>query len=74
MNRSKGVGLLAQGVATCSTQATAYGQCVTAKYQDVHKDMCAKEFEAFKQCVQKVVSNITLYSFGPCAIRFANIQ
>ncbi|KAI9256582.1 hypothetical protein BDA99DRAFT_562020 [Phascolomyces articulosus] len=56
MNRSKGVSLLAQGVASCSTQATAYGQCVASRYQDVHKDMCVKEFEAFKQCVQKVVS------------------
>ncbi|KAL1930906.1 hypothetical protein VTP01DRAFT_10043 [Rhizomucor pusillus] len=52
MVKAKGVRLLAQGVASCSAQATAYGKCVASRYQDVHKDLCVKEFEAFRQCVQ----------------------
>lgn len=53
---AKGVALLAQGVMSCSSQATVYGKCITARYQDVHKDMCVKEFEAFRSCVQRAVS------------------
>ncbi|KAI9320074.1 hypothetical protein BX666DRAFT_1918998 [Dichotomocladium elegans] len=52
---AKGVKLLAQGMASCSAEATMYGRCIAAKYQDAHKDMCAKEFDAFKQCVQRAV-------------------
>ncbi|KAI7884334.1 hypothetical protein K492DRAFT_174244 [Lichtheimia hyalospora FSU 10163] len=52
---AKGVALLAQGVASCSSQATMYGKCITARYQDVHKDMCVKEFEAFRSCVQRTI-------------------
>ncbi|KAI8344723.1 hypothetical protein BC941DRAFT_409468 [Chlamydoabsidia padenii] len=52
--KNKGVSLLAKGVATCPAQATAYGKCVAINYKDAHMDMCAKEFQAFKQCVEKV--------------------
>lgn len=56
MNKSTGVRLLANGVASCSAQASIYGKCIAANYQGVTKDMCQKEFQAFKQCVQLAVS------------------
>ena len=31
-------------------QATAYGKCILADYQSVHKDMCVKEFGVLKDC------------------------
>ncbi|CAO3681743.1 unnamed protein product [Umbelopsis vinacea] len=45
---SRSVAVFAKGVAACSHQAKAYGQCITARYTDVHRDVCAKEFQAFK--------------------------
>jgi NADH dehydrogenase [ubiquinone] 1 alpha subcomplex assembly factor 8 len=42
-------------VKTCGVQAAEYGQCVLRSYKDVHKDMCAKEFSVFKECLQTVV-------------------
>ncbi|OAD80598.1 hypothetical protein PHYBLDRAFT_138152 [Phycomyces blakesleeanus NRRL 1555(-)] len=53
--RTKGVAVLARGVATCSTQAAVYGQCVSSSYKDIQKDMCLKEFQAFKECVQHAI-------------------
>ncbi|KAI9483304.1 MAG: hypothetical protein EXX96DRAFT_557648 [Benjaminiella poitrasii] len=52
---SKGISTIAKSVASCPAQATAYGQCITMNYKDVHKDMCQKEFQAFKQCVQQAM-------------------
>ena len=40
---------------TCATPAAAYGECILKSYQDVRKDMCQKEFLAFKDCVQTAV-------------------
>lgn len=31
-------------------QGAVYGKCVAANYQNVNKDMCAKEFMALKDC------------------------
>jgi hypothetical protein len=53
---TKGITSLAKGVASCPAQAAAYGQCIAVNYKDVQKDMCQKEFQAFKQCVQQVVN------------------
>ncbi|KAI8344884.1 hypothetical protein EDC96DRAFT_521855 [Choanephora cucurbitarum] len=53
--KQKGVAQLAKSVASCPAQATAYGQCIALSYKDVQKNMCQKEFEAFKQCVQQVM-------------------
>jgi NADH dehydrogenase [ubiquinone] 1 alpha subcomplex assembly factor 8 len=50
---SRSVAVFAKGVAACSHQAKTYGQCITARYTDVHRDVCAKEFQAFKNCVQQ---------------------
>lgn len=34
---------------TCR-QATAYGKCIVADYNAVHKDKCAKQFMRLKDC------------------------
>ncbi|XP_029383320.1 NADH dehydrogenase [ubiquinone] 1 alpha subcomplex assembly factor 8 isoform X2 [Echeneis naucrates] len=39
--------------AQCAGEAAAYGKCVTATTkgrQELHKDLCVKEFEALKTC------------------------
>lgn len=36
-----------------------YGQCVTANYENIERNMCQKEFLAFKACVQQKVSLIS---------------
>lgn len=36
-------------------QARTYGQCVTANYENIERNMCQKEFLAFKACVQQKV-------------------
>ncbi|TRM69906.1 hypothetical protein BD626DRAFT_563613 [Schizophyllum amplum] len=41
---------------TCAVQATAYGDCVLKTYTDVRKDICAKEFGAFKECLQTAMN------------------
>ena len=40
-------------------QTAAYGQCVAAKYLEVEKGICAKEFKEFKDCVTKVVCSVS---------------
>ncbi|XP_067914813.1 NADH dehydrogenase [ubiquinone] 1 alpha subcomplex assembly factor 8 [Heterodontus francisci] len=40
-------------MAACAEEASAYGRCVatnTQGSQDLRKDMCAKEFQALKNC------------------------
>ncbi|KAI9636350.1 uncharacterized protein MKK02DRAFT_45057 [Dioszegia hungarica] len=44
---------LAKASKSCATQSLAYGKCIGKSYQDVSKDMCQAEFQAFKDCVQK---------------------
>ncbi|XP_069786279.1 NADH dehydrogenase [ubiquinone] 1 alpha subcomplex assembly factor 8 [Narcine bancroftii] len=42
-----------QFVSACAAEASAYGKCVAANTQgsqDLRKNMCAKEFQAFKKC------------------------
>lgn len=56
MKPTKGIPVIAKGVASCPAQAAAYGKCIASSYKDVQKDMCQKEFLAFKQCVQQAVS------------------
>ncbi|KAI7870828.1 hypothetical protein BDF14DRAFT_1417484 [Spinellus fusiger] len=53
--RTKGITVLAKGVMTCSSQASVYGRCITNSYKDVQKDMCLKEFQLFKECVQQSI-------------------
>ncbi|EHK45497.1 uncharacterized protein TrAtP1_013335 [Trichoderma atroviride] len=37
-------------VAQCAVEATAYGKCIVADYNDVTKDKCAREFLRLKDC------------------------
>ncbi|PTB70100.1 hypothetical protein BBK36DRAFT_1189542 [Trichoderma citrinoviride] len=41
---------LSKAVAKCSVEATAYGKCIVADYNDVTKDKCAREFMRLKDC------------------------
>lgn len=52
---------LAKASAACSAQGTIYAECVLkAQFGEasagVEKDICKKEFAAFKDCVQEKVS------------------
>ncbi|PGH06710.1 hypothetical protein AJ80_08127 [Polytolypa hystricis UAMH7299] len=49
-SRTRPIEKFAQATAKCSTEAAAYGKCVFADYNGVHKDMCAKEFMRLKDC------------------------
>ncbi|PWN52380.1 hypothetical protein IE53DRAFT_385170 [Violaceomyces palustris] len=49
----KPVQTFARGAASCSAQAKVYGACIVAQYENVEKDMCQREFQAFKLCVQQ---------------------
>ncbi|KAJ5224894.1 uncharacterized protein N7469_008397, partial [Penicillium citrinum] len=59
--KTRPVEKFAKATAQCSTQAAAYGKCVVADYNSVHKDMCAKEFMKLKDCV--MVSAREIVSF-----------
>lgn len=37
-------------VSTDAQKGAVYGKCIAANYQNVSKDMCAKEFMALKDC------------------------
>lgn len=54
---------LGKAVAQCKPHAQAYGACILASYESVDRNMCQKEFEKFKNCVQVKVSG----SSHPCA-------
>jgi hypothetical protein len=36
-------------------KSVAYSQCVAVHVEDIQKDICSKEFRAFKDCVQQAV-------------------
>ncbi|CAH0020043.1 unnamed protein product [Clonostachys rhizophaga] len=40
----------AEATAKCSAQAAAYGKCIVADYNSVHKDKCVTEFIKLKDC------------------------
>ena len=40
----------AVAVAKCSTEASIYGKCIVADYNNVRKDMCLNEFMRLKDC------------------------
>ncbi|KIS69991.1 uncharacterized protein UMAG_10168 [Mycosarcoma maydis] len=43
----------AKAAAKCASEARIYGACVTANYENIERNMCQKEFFAFKACVQQ---------------------
>lgn len=40
-----------QSIAGCQLELRSYGECVLAKYKDINKDDCAKEFLRYQKCV-----------------------
>ncbi|KPV74434.1 uncharacterized protein RHOBADRAFT_65264 [Rhodotorula graminis WP1] len=42
---------LPKAAAACAEAGAAYGKCIGARYQEVERDMCQREFAAFRQCV-----------------------
>ncbi|BGP41302.1 hypothetical protein JCM10449v2_005279 [Rhodotorula kratochvilovae] len=38
---------LPKAAAACAEAGAAYGKCIGARYQDVERDVCAREFAAF---------------------------
>ena len=45
-----GDSIIIQQSALMGRKGAIYGKCVAANYQNVSKDMCAKEFMALKDC------------------------
>lgn len=43
-------GLSWEAIYTDVIQSAVYGKCIFADYNNVHKDMCAKEFMKLKEC------------------------
>ncbi|SAM66738.1 uncharacterized protein UBRO_12722 [Ustilago bromivora] len=43
----------AKAAAKCSAEARVYGACVATNYENIERNMCQKEFLAFKACVQQ---------------------
>ncbi|KAI5789741.1 hypothetical protein DFH27DRAFT_209933 [Peziza echinospora] len=41
----------AKSVAKCTPQASEYGKCIVADYNNVHKDKCLAQFMRLKECV-----------------------
>ncbi|EMF14050.1 uncharacterized protein SEPMUDRAFT_124339 [Sphaerulina musiva SO2202] len=51
--RTRPIEKFAEAAAKCSPEGAVYGKCVAANYQNVKKDMCAREFLALKDCYIK---------------------
>ncbi|KAF2267234.1 hypothetical protein CC78DRAFT_577433 [Lojkania enalia] len=48
--RTRPIDKFATAVAKCSKEGKAYGQCITADYNNVYKDKCLTEFLKLKEC------------------------
>lgn len=64
--------LALHSTSTCATQASAYGQCILATYQDVKKDVCKNEFAKFGQCLREAVRRISKGNCYPADHDFAD--
>ncbi|OAL53071.1 hypothetical protein IQ07DRAFT_641484 [Pyrenochaeta sp. DS3sAY3a] len=49
-SRTRPIDKFATAAAKCSKESTVYGKCIFADYNNVHKDKCATEFMALKDC------------------------
>ena len=45
-----------------SFKSIVYGKCIGARYNEVSKGMCEAEFQAFKDCVQVLMSLLVFTS------------
>ncbi|KAH7036345.1 hypothetical protein B0J12DRAFT_678959 [Macrophomina phaseolina] len=48
--RTRPIEKFASAAAKCSVESAAYGKCILADYNNVHKDMCLKDFLRLKDC------------------------
>ncbi|EME83028.1 uncharacterized protein MYCFIDRAFT_36377 [Pseudocercospora fijiensis CIRAD86] len=48
--RTRPIEKFAEATAKCSAEGAVYGKCVAMNYQNVKKDLCAREFMALKDC------------------------
>lgn len=53
MTKTRPAAKLMQASAQCAELGAAYGNCVLATYNNMNKDSCKKEFDAFRSCVSK---------------------
>ncbi len=44
------------GASKCAAESIAYGQCVVSNLENLQKNQCLNEFQAFKNCVQTHVN------------------
>lgn len=51
MTKVRPAARLMQAGAQCADLGTAYGTCVLKTYNNMNKDTCKKEFDAFRSCV-----------------------
>ncbi|KAH8677732.1 hypothetical protein BX600DRAFT_506745 [Xylariales sp. PMI_506] len=51
--RARPIQKFAAAVSQCSVESAAYGKCIVADYNSVHKDKCAHEFMRLKDCYLK---------------------
>ncbi|KAI5797654.1 hypothetical protein EDC01DRAFT_650731 [Geopyxis carbonaria] len=51
--RTRPIEGFAKAVGKCTTEATIYGQCIFADYNNIYKDKCSKDFLRLKECVMK---------------------
>ena len=42
----------------CSSEASVYGKCVSAKSDDIAPGVCAQEFQLFMQCARKAAQQM----------------
>ncbi|WPH00027.1 Hypothetical protein R9X50_00285000 [Acrodontium crateriforme] len=62
--RTRPIEKFAEAIAKCSPEGAVYGKCISANYQNVHKDMCAKEFMLLKDCYLASLRTTNANGFG----------
>lgn len=57
MKEKNNVSVLKRVLINCASQAKEYGRCIAAKVPEIEHDMCSKEFQALRLCMQNTVRN-----------------
>ena len=42
----------------CNTEAAVYGKCIVRKHEDICPNACLKEFQLFKECLQRAAKEM----------------
>lgn len=50
ISQTRPIKKFAKAVASCSVEALAYGKCVIADFNTIHKNKCLNEFLRLKNC------------------------